>query len=534
MLTNFKYVTFIVIIILTYFSDGSSRDKHSLSKIPTSSNNFDEYVIDIGQLQQYVTNSTYTGRGGNDIQTFVIGGEPKSMNWLNGGYFCNNYLYYGFFNIGINHQIVKFNTATSNDFKVIPNNAEEGIPLTISFSMTDELALDKKIGIKCISKIYAWALPIIDDFFIYEYSIINTSGSLLADVYYGFYADCDVSECIGPMVTFNNMDDLVDCYYSNGNNEIISYMWDGDSPYRYGDDTGGQLTPKESLGYIGSRVLTCPPSNHGIPANRQSGHQWWDWNSHPESDSAWYNLMAKEEFKMKPSSPHDYRYFQTMGPWDIPAGDTIVVAIGFGIGVGLEGLRTNLQYAYNLYNSFGKEPKITDFTPKVDTLKLEMGESQQFSVTAKNGDSLIYRWINNDKLFNFDKTYLEFSANKFNLGTNKIVASVSDNQYTSYQKWIVEVVPAKKYELSQNYPNPFNGTTTIPFELQKDGNVNITIYDVLGRKVKTLINKPYTFGKHTISWDGTDANGIEVVSGIYFYSIKTNNFKKYRRLLIIK
>jgi type IX secretion system substrate protein len=538
-----KIMIFIILLSACIFS----KNKYTnFKKTPVDTIEYDEFVIEIGNLHNYVTNSTYLyndpGWGSSqNKETFIIGDATwswhPSMSWLSGGYIYNYYISYGTFRIGYNNSTIKFSTETSHDFKVTPNDIDIGTPLIVTFSMTDGLAGINKIGIKCICKVYAWESDIIDDFFIFEYSIINNSNIMLEDIYAGFHSDCDLSLIGESDQRPCGRDDIVDfSILQNGDNEVetISYMWDGDNPNIYGDDTGGHLTPKESLGYIGSRVLTCPPSNNGVAANQQSGHQWWDWNNDPESDSSWYSLMAKEEFKMKPLSPHDYRYFQTIGPWDIPVGDTIVVAIGFGIGVGLEGLRTNLQYAYNLYHSFGKEPKITDFSPKVDTLKLEMGESQQFSISAKNGENFIYRWINNDKLFNFDKTYLEFTANKFTLGTIKIVASVSDNQYTSYQKWIVEVVPAKKYELAQNYPNPFNGVTTIPFELQKDGNVNITIYDVLGRKVKTLINKPYTFGKHIISWDGTDANGNDISSGIYLYRIKSNNYSKTKRLLLLR
>jgi hypothetical protein len=113
------------------------------------------------------------------------------------------------------------------------------------------------------------------------------------------------------------------------------------------------------------------------------------------------------------------------------------------------------------------------------------------------------------------------------------IVVVRNDMISSIEENIPEVLP-NKYKLSQNYPNPFNGFTTIPFELQKDGNVEISIYDVLGRKVKTLINKPYTFGKHSITWDGTNANNNIAASGIYFYKLKTNNFSEVKRLLLFQ
>jgi hypothetical protein len=59
--------------------------------------------------------------------------------------------------------------------------------------------------------------------------------------------------------------------------------------------------------------------------------------------------MLKKEFRLDPSSCFDYRYFQSMGPWNIPAGDTVRIALAFGIGDSLDGLRENLQTAYDLY-----------------------------------------------------------------------------------------------------------------------------------------------------------------------------------------
>jgi type IX secretion system substrate protein len=198
----------------------------------------------------------------------------------------------------------------------------------------------------------------------------------------------------------------------------------------------------------------------------------------------------------------------------------------------LDGLKKTLQNAYDTYRTNELAPKILDYYPKSDTVITYVGESTKFCVQAE--DSNLYRWGFNENLLNNpDSTYV-YNATNFHLGTNILRGTVTDNQYTRNRYWTLIVKPAKKYELAQNYPNPFNGTTNIPFELQNEGNVNITIYDVLGRKVKTLINKPYTFGKHKISWDGTDANSNNVSSGIYLYRIKTKNYSKTKRLLLLR
>jgi len=90
------------------------------------------------------------------------------------------------------------------------------------------------------------------------------------------------------------------------------------------------------------------------------------------------------------------------------------------------------------------------------------------------------------------------------------------------------------YYLSVNYPNPFNLSTTIKFGLPVAGFVEMSIYDILGRKVITLINRDYPAGNHAITWDGKNADGRPVSSGIYFYRIKSKDFIQVRKMLLLK
>jgi len=77
-----------------------------------------------------------------------------------------------------------------------------------------------------------------------------------------------------------------------------------------------------------------------------------------------------------------------------------------------------------------------------------------------------------------------------------------------------------QYALHQNYPNPFNPVTTISYDLPENGLVNITIYDMLGRQVKTLINKTQNAGYKSVIWDATNDYGKPVSAGIYLYQIQ--------------
>jgi hypothetical protein len=92
----------------------------------------------------------------------------------------------------------------------------------------------------------------------------------------------------------------------------------------------------------------------------------------------------------------------------------------------------------------------------------------------------------------------------------------------------------KTYQLSQNYPNPFNPQTMIKYDLPNPDNVNITVYNILGQKVKTLIDEYQEAGYKQVSWDGRDDGGREVASGIYFYKIKTIGFEKTKKMVLLK
>jgi hypothetical protein len=89
------------------------------------------------------------------------------------------------------------------------------------------------------------------------------------------------------------------------------------------------------------------------------------------------------------------------------------------------------------------------------------------------------------------------------------------------------------YELSQNYPNPFNPTTTISFTLKKAGHTNLTLFDVRGRKVATLINKPMAAGKHKYVLDA-NVMILQLSSGTYFYTLKSGSFMETKKMVILK
>jgi|GEM_PF-467659 len=92
-----------------------------------------------------------------------------------------------------------------------------------------------------------------------------------------------------------------------------------------------------------------------------------------------------------------------------------------------------------------------------------------------------------------------------------------------------------QYQLEQNYPNPFNPGTVIGFSLPTDNTVSITIFDMNGRTVSTLIdNVDMSSGYHSVMWNGKDMNNQEVSAGVYIYSLKGEGVSKARKMIMIK
>jgi len=94
--------------------------------------------------------------------------------------------------------------------------------------------------------------------------------------------------------------------------------------------------------------------------------------------------------------------------------------------------------------------------------------------------------------------------------------------------------PGMPAQLEQNVPNPFNPGTTIRYTVGQGGPVQLRIYDVQGRLVRTLVNETQSARRYGVTWDGTDANGQRVASGIYFYRLTTNGRSVSRRMVLLK
>ena len=91
-----------------------------------------------------------------------------------------------------------------------------------------------------------------------------------------------------------------------------------------------------------------------------------------------------------------------------------------------------------------------------------------------------------------------------------------------------------KYSLYQNHPNPFNPTTTLHYDLPEDGMVNISIFDMMGRKITTLVNNHQTAGYKSIQWNATNNTGQSVSAGVYLYHLHVGDFHQTNKMILLK
>jgi hypothetical protein len=312
-----------------------------------------EVICDVGKVHNRISNNTVLP-GGTDEWTILFGddtGMMPSMMWREPEIYYNNmYLYFASLRIGRGDRLLHLSTDTSDTLIVSQAISDFDTDFYISDSSTSVPPQDRLyLGVHQYS--HAWSAVDADDFIIHEFWIVNLNTGPIDSIYVALHADGDVSAAGGGSgVQGFWRDDMVDYYRDDLTGEYISYMYDGDNPNIEGDDTGGRFYPKESLGYIGSRLLYCPPIMGSSTPTVQQGHGWWDWNSDPGWDSAWMIFMRDPNWLDPPSSPHDYRFLQKLGPFEIGISDSIRIVLAFGIGNGLVGLRSNLNAARVIFD----------------------------------------------------------------------------------------------------------------------------------------------------------------------------------------
>ncbi|MFA7288174.1 MAG: YCF48-related protein [Melioribacteraceae bacterium] len=202
-----------------------------------------------------------------------------------------------------------------------------------------------------------------------------------------------------------------------------------------------------------------------------------------------------------------------------------------------------------LYSTDGGE-SFTEMTKKsyVNARDLKFigrysSEAERVIEAGENGAAMIHYFYDTYENSYDITTYtgLQFNSISVFVENNRPHVWIAGDGFNVYYREYEMIVSAEKdleipneYKLLQNYPNPFNPSTTIEYQLPKEGNVKLEVYNSLGQLVNVLVNTSQSTGNHKLVWNGKDSFGSSVASGIYFYRITSGNFSNVNKMILLK
>jgi len=195
---------------------------------------------------------------------------------------------------------------------------------------------------------------------------------------------------------------------------------------------------------------------------------------------------------------------------------------------------SNLPEQISFENDSSYVLVMKDFVHDVDT-----ADSLLTWSFAADNDSLVWQ-------YDAHSTELKLSADGFK-GDVTLICTVSDDSSASavdtievHVDWATGIgddlsaALPDKFSLGQNYPNPFNPATHIVYALPRTAQVQLIIYNVLGQKIRTLVNKQQPAGRYDLQWHGLDDAGRQVASGVYIYLIRAGSFVKAHKMILMR
>ena len=202
--------------------------------------------------------------------------------------------------------------------------------------------------------------------------------------------------------------------------------------------------------------------------------------------------------------------------------------------------RDNYFIAYTSANQFVAYSPLTNTVISYDSDLFSLRGGRDKVVLYESGDSRKY--LGYSSIFN-KFTRLELSeedgTSMFPLGgDNTALVMTSEGSLYAFNPYgdasdveneKSEIQFPYMYQLSQNYPNPFNPRTTITYQLPMSHYVQLSIYNIMGQRVTSLIDEKQNSGRHQVEW-----NGSGFASGIYYYKIKAGEFQDVKKMVLIK
>ena len=117
---------------------------------------------------------------------------------------------------------------------------------------------------------------------------------------------------------------------------------------------------------------------------------------------------------------------------------------------------------------------------------------------------------------------------------DEVAITISDPGAAKAAKTVVQTRP-EAFALADNFPNPFNPATTIKYELPQAADVELTVYNVVGQAVRTLVAEYQSAGRYAVEWDATNDSGHSLSSGLYFYRLQAGEaFLEVKKMLLLR
>ena len=199
-------------------------------------------------------------------------------------------------------------------------------------------------------------------------------------------------------------------------------------------------------------------------------------------------------------------------------------------GVGIKDLDSETQFVKNVFYNITALYNGSDFDIYINGA-LDKHATFSGSILSTNIDLTIGQALPNNPCCNFKGVLDDIRIYNYALTVEEIQNIY--NEKTSIQNPFIRQVPDRHF-LFQNYPNPFNANTTIRYQLKNAEHVTIEIFDILGRKVQTLVHTEKPAGYYFVLWDGRNYQRQYPASGIYIYKMRIGNFCEKRKFILLK
>ena len=370
------------------------------------------------------------------------------------------------------------------------------------------------IGLKVEQQSYADTSDEYNDFIILRYVITNTSFSELTNLYAGLFFDWDINA------------DAMDFARFDADRRMGNVQNDDSAPTFLAATR--LLSKNADLSY---RSIHNPNEIYGGPGlDGFTALEKWAYLTNGIQTQTLNNVDAST--------------LTTVGPLALQRGESVEVGFAIIGATTRQALETHADNAQQLWDS-AIQPPLANHTPVLTRVLPDttIGASELLTYTYHaedaDGDALVFSLFNAPASASIDREtgVLTYQPAASDSGAQTFAVAVSDGQLVSARRSIV-IVEKLAFVLGQSYANPFSLSAsegvTIDYELAQPSQVKLVVYDLLGRRVRTLVSASQPPGKYHVLWNARDDRGRRVSTGVYLYRLEAGNFSVARKIVVLK